>query len=280
MTHSNTCFHARVSGMLVALFGVSVAVAQSAPSYAATITFNLFSNSPEAIVPTGVTDPIFGGGTPSSIFHSDYIGTSLLFEKGGVKLTIANPSSASGVSVSRSNQTLGSCLGGNRPTSIVTCGNAGTNPAPQISSIKLKFDKSVKLISTSGILRSFFAEIGTINPQVTSTWTSQTLTNGFTYENTIPTSPSAIFFTSSYGSTFSNNFTVSADTDIIVSSTFAEQLAGHVDYWAQTLEVEPVSAPAPPVPGPLPLFGAATAFCWSRKIRKQIKQSQTLEYLE
>jgi hypothetical protein len=129
-------------------------------------------------------------------------------------------------------------------------------------------------------LRSFFAEIGTINPQVTSTWTSQTLTNDFTYENTIPTSPSAIFFTSSYASTFSNNFTVPADTDIIVSSTFAGQLAGHVDYWAQTLEVEPVSAPAPPVPGPLPLFGAATAFGWSRKIRKQIKQSQTLEYLE
>ena len=280
MAPSIARFHASIGGMLVTLFGVSVAGAQSAPAHAATITFNLFSNSPEAIVPLGITDPIFGEGTPSSMFHADYVGPSLLFEKGGVKLTIANPSWASGSSVSRSNQTLGACLGGDRPNSIVVCGNEGTNPSPQISSIKLKFDKSVKLISTSGILRSFFAEIGTINPQVTSTWTSQTLTNGFTYENTIPTSPSAIFFTSSYGSTFSNNFTVSADTDIIVSSTFAEQLAGHVDYWAQTLEVEPVSAPAPPVPGPLPLFGAATAFGWSRKIRKQIKQSQTLEYLE
>jgi hypothetical protein len=169
MTPANARFHAPVGGMLVALFGVSVAVAQSAPSYAATITFILFSNSPEANVPLGITDPIFGEGPPSSIFNADYIGPSLLFEKGGVKLTIANPSWASGSSVSRSNQTLGACLGGDRPNSIVVCGNEGTNTSPQISSIKLKFDKSVKLINTSGILRSFFAEIGTTDSQVTST---------------------------------------------------------------------------------------------------------------
>jgi MYXO-CTERM domain-containing protein len=127
------------------------------------------------------------------------------------------------------------------------------------------------LISTSGILRSFFAEIGTTDPQVTSTWTSQAFTSDFTYENTIPTSPSTMYFTNPYASTFDDGFTVSADTAIIVTSTFA----GGVDYWAQTLKVEPVPAPAP-----LPLFGAAAAFGWSRRIRKQIKQSQTLKYLE
>jgi MYXO-CTERM domain-containing protein len=78
-------------------------------------------------------------------------------------------------------------------------------------------------------------------------------------------------FTNPYASTFDDGFTVSADTAIIVTSTFA----GGVDYWAQTLKVEPVPAPAP-----LPLFGAAAAFGWSRRIRKQIKQSQTLKYLE
>ncbi len=275
MAPSIARFHAPIGGMLVTLFGVSVAGAQSAPAHAATITFNLFSNSPEAIVPLGITDPIFGEGTPSSMFHADYIGPSLLFEKGGVKLTIANPSWASGSSVSRSNQTLGACLGGDRPNSIVVCGNEGTNPSPQISSIKLKFDKSVKLISTSGILRSFFAEIGTTDPQVTSTWTSQAFTSDFTYENTIPTSLSTMYFTNPYASTFDDGFTVSADAEIIVTSAFA----GGVDYWAQTLKVEPVPAPAP-APGPLPLFGAAAAFGWSRRIRKQIKQSQTLKYLE
>jgi MYXO-CTERM domain-containing protein len=266
MAPSIARFHATIGGMLLALFGASVAVAQSAPAYAATITFNLFSNSPEAIVPLGITDPIFGEGAPSSIFHADYIGPSLLFEKGGVKLTIANPSWASGSSVSRSNQTLGTCLGGDRPNSIVVCGNEGTNPSPQIASIKLKFDKSVKLISTSGILRSFFAEIGATDPQVTSTWTSQALTSDFTYRNTIPASPSAIKFTNPYTSTFNDDFIVSADIEIVVSSNFA----GNVDYWAQTLKVEPVPAPAP-APGPLPLFGAAAAFGWSRRIRKQIK---------
>jgi len=40
---------------------------------------------------------------------------------------------------------------------------------------------------------------------------------------------------------------------------------------------EPAAAPAP---APLPLFGAAAAFGWSRRIRKQIKQSQTLKNLE
>jgi hypothetical protein len=273
MAPSIARFHAPIGGMLVTLFGVSVAVAQSAPAYAATITFNLFSNSPEAIVPPGITDPIFGEGTPSLIFQADYIGPSLLFEKGGVKLTIANPSWASGSSVSRSNQTLGTCLGGDRPNSIVVCGNEGTNTSPQIASIKLKFDKSVKLISTSGILRSFFAEIGATDPQVTSTWTSQAFTSDFTYENTIPTSPSTIYFTNPYASTFNDDFIVSADIEIVVTSTFA----GNVDYWAQTLKVEPVPAPAPAAPGPLPFFGAATAFGWSRRIRKQIKQSQALK---
>lgn len=268
-------FHAPIGGMLLALFGVSVAVAQSAPAYAATITFNLFSNSPEAIVPLGITDPIFGEGTPSLVFQTDYIGPSLLFEKGGVRLIISNPSWAFGSSVSRSNQTLGTCLGGDRPNSIVVCGNEGTNPSPQIASIKLKFDKSVKLISTSGILRSFFAEIGATDPQVTSTWTSQALSSDFTYENTIPTSPSTMYFTNPYASTFNDDFIVSADIEIVVTSTFA----GNVDYWAQTIKVEPVPAPAP-APGPLPLFGAAAAFGWSRRMRKQIKQSQALKYLE
>ena len=82
-----------------------------------------------------------------------------------------------------------------------------------------------------------------------------------------------MYFTNPYASTFNDGFTVSADTEIIVTSTFV----GSVDYWAQTLKVEPVPAPAP---GPLPLFGAAAAFGWSRRIRKQIKQSQTLKYLE
>jgi len=259
--------------MLVALLGGSVALAQAAPSLAAPILFDLRSGSPDVYMPSGQMDPIFGGGTPSPIFSTDYIGPSLSFKKGGVKLTISNPLGVAGAaSVSRSNPTLGTCLGGNRPTSIVTCGNEGEDASPQISSIRLKFDKTVKLISTSGVLRSFFDEIGTADPVVESTWTSQSSTDSFLYENTIPTQGSGSF-TNSYASMFSN-FIVSADTEIVVSSMFSDKnrtSPGNLDYWAQTLEVEAV-----PAPGPLPLFGAAMAFSWTRRIRKRINQPKTL----
>jgi hypothetical protein len=36
--------------------------------------------------------------------------------------------------------------------------------------------------------------------------------------------------------------------------------------------LSPVSAPSSaPVPGPIPLFGAAAAFSWSRQLRRRIK---------
>jgi len=83
------------------------------------------------------------------------------------------------------------------------------------------------------------------------------LTVDFTYENTIPASSSTLNFANPDAFTFKNDFTVSADTEVIVTSTFT----GDLDYWVQTLKIEAV-------PAPLPLFGAATAFGWSRRIRK------------
>ena len=40
---------------------------------------------------------------------------------------------------------------------------------------------------------------------------------------------------------------------------------------ANSLVFTPVSSPAAPVPGPLPLFGAAAAFGWSRQLRRRLK---------
>jgi len=40
---------------------------------------------------------------------------------------------------------------------------------------------------------------------------------------------------------------------------------------ANAVVFTPVSSPAAPVPGPLPLFGAAAAFGWSRQLRRRIK---------
>jgi hypothetical protein len=70
-------------------------------------------------------------------------------------------------------------------------------------------------------------------------------------------SSSTIKFANPYTFTFNNDFTVSADAEVIVTSTFTRDL----DYWVQTLKIEAV-------PGPLPLFGAATAIGWSRRICK------------
>jgi hypothetical protein len=39
------------------------------------------------------------------------------------------------------------------------------------------------------------------------------------------------------------------------------------------LSITPLTSAAAPVPGPLPVFGAAAAFGNSRKLRKQIKGS-------
>ncbi len=38
-----------------------------------------------------------------------------------------------------------------------------------------------------------------------------------------------------------------------------------------TLQFTPISSPAAPAPSPLPLFGAAAAFGWSRQLRRRIK---------
>jgi hypothetical protein len=40
---------------------------------------------------------------------------------------------------------------------------------------------------------------------------------------------------------------------------------------ANTLQFSPTSSPAAPAPSPLPLFGAAAAFGWSRQLRRRIK---------
>jgi hypothetical protein len=40
-----------------------------------------------------------------------------------------------------------------------------------------------------------------------------------------------------------------------------------------SLVFTPASSPTAPVPGPLPLFGAAAAFGWSRQLRRRIKTS-------
>jgi hypothetical protein len=91
------------------------------------------------------------------------------------------------------------------------------------------------------------------------------------------------------GLTFSIDNTYSNNTEIISSATFnAQSLAGlgiTATGLIGTWQVDGVSGPdgqinvvvgAPAVasvPGPLPLFGAAAAFGWSRSLRRRISTS-------
>jgi hypothetical protein len=93
------------------------------------------------------------------------------------------------------------------------------------------------------------------------------------------------------GNQFSIDNTYSNNTEIISSATFnAQSLAGlgiTATGLIGTWQVDGVSGPdgqinvvvgAPAVasvPGPLPLFGAAAAFGWSRKLRRRVNAACT-----
>ncbi len=65
------------------------------------------------------------------------------------------------------------------------------------------------------------------------------------------------------------NYTSSLPT----SETFTDTLSDVTGNGIQTVQASfgVVDAPTPPVPGPLPIFGAAAAFGFSRKVRNRIK---------
>jgi hypothetical protein len=78
-------------------------------------------------------------------------------------------------------------------------------------------------------------------------------------------------------------FAFQAKTNVLYKFLCVSVCSGQpgIDYAAQTstgpnepqvwAQATPLAPPAAPVPGPLPLFGAAAAFGFSRKLRKRIK---------
>jgi hypothetical protein len=57
------------------------------------------------------------------------------------------------------------------------------------------------------------------------------------------------------------------------SDTFTATLSNITGNGIQTVQstYEVINAPTPAVPGPLPIFGAAAAFGFSRKVRNRLK---------
>jgi hypothetical protein len=237
------------AGVSAASISISVS-----PVAAASISVNTKAGSADAV--NSITDAVFGTGTPAS--GLSIFGPTFSFQKGGVTLTFSNPRKDASAEVSRSTSSLGTCLGGSRSgADVAVCGN---DPAsiPQLNNIELSFNQAVRVLSTSGIVRG-----PTAGANVQSTWTSNLSTNTFNYTRGAGAS------VQSFSSSFTNFFAL-ANTPITISSNFA----GDLDYWMQSLEFETVNPDE--VPAPLPLFGAASAFVWSRRVRRRIKASEKL----
>ena len=115
------------------------------------------------------------------------------------------------------------------------------------SSYTMTFDQPVKLISYN-IYYTQFAGI-------TTTY-SQNLLQSIQANN----STAGLIF-------FNNQFTAQPNVPISVNSTNSS--TANSLYQIKTFTVEKVD----PVPGPLPLAGAAAAFSWSRRLRGRIRRT-------
>ena len=257
--------HRRSAVVLVAAALGSVATfAVSSPAQA--LTISTFSDSTDAVTPQA--DAIFGSGTPAISDPMIYLGpdSSFAFKNSGIKVTFSDPKKSSTPAVSRSNKTLGTCLGGQRPATVAVCGNP-TGPSPQINKITLTFDKAVKLLSTSGVMRSVVGDYPGDN-KLTSFWQTSGSSAMFDAINPSNSGTNGTAYTKQFDFMF-NNFIVQANDPVTIQSSFPQ---GYMDYWMQNLQFEAV-----PAPGPLPLFGVGTAFACSRRIRRRCKAARRIE---
>jgi hypothetical protein len=253
------------SSTLTCLAVSSVAcLAVSSPARAGLVIFDTFSNSADS--PAQTLDSIFGSGDPVSGLTKS--GTSFEFRDSGIQVTFSDPQEFSTDRVSRTNSTLGICLGGNRLASVAVCGNSPSSQ-PQLNKIALKFNKAVELVSTSGVMRSVAGD-NQGDARISSIWETVGSSATFSYSNP-PSNIGNPFYTNPYSSTFSK-FIVAANTPLTVTTNF--QTGEYVDYWMQNLQVQAVEAS---VPAPLPLLGAGSAFAFTRRIRRRINAARPKE---
>jgi len=253
------------SGTLTSIAIASAACfAVSSPARAGIVSFDTYSNSADS--PAQTLDSIFGAGNPAT--GMDKYGTNFEFRDSGIQVTFSDPQELTNAVVSRSNNSLGTCLGGSRQASVAVCGNTPENP-PQLNKITLKFNQAVELISTSGVLRGVPGD-NSGDAHVTSIWDTLGSSATFNYANP-PSTSSNLFYTTPYSSTFSK-FIVAANTPLTITTEF--QPGQYVDYWMQNLTVQTTE---PGVPAPLPLLGAGSAFAFARRIRRRINAARPNE---
>jgi hypothetical protein len=155
----------------------------------------------------------------------------------GLTFTLSNPSSG----YFRSSVPKGFCLYG-----VGECDNTTTG-AP-LTSFEGTFDQTVQLISYTISVASF------TGPEPTLSFSSAGLSS-------VETGP----FIAGTTRNFANPFIVPAGSTINYTATGGGD--GSIRLSAFTVETDPV-----PVPGPLPVLGAAGALAWSRRLRSRIRQ--------
>jgi hypothetical protein len=165
------------------------------------------------------------------------------------------------------NNTLGTCLGGQRPASVAVCGNDPNGPTPELNKITLTFNKAVKLLSAAGETRSVVGDTMGDNI-ISSVWTTAGSFASFIATNSDNTMTPGDVTLNPFNFMFSN-FIAQANIPVTVETSFTQ---GKLDYWVQNLKVE-----AAHVPGPLPLLGVGTAFAYSRRIRRRCKAASRIE---
>jgi hypothetical protein len=251
--------------LVAAALGSVATLSVSSPAQA--LTVSTFSNSADAVTPQA--DAVFGLGPAGDSLSK--VGTSFAFQnqQSGIQVTFSNPLNPTGDAVSRSDDNLGTCLGGQRPATVAVCGNppGEPNPRPELNKITLTFNKAVKLLSTSGVMRSVVGDYDGDN-KLSSFWQTSGSSAVFEAINLKNSSPDGTVYTNQFDFMF-NNFIVQANTPVTVESTFTQ---GSMDYWMRNLQFQAV-----PAPGPLPLLGVGTAFACSRRIRRRCKAARQIE---
>lgn len=155
----------------------------------------------------------------------------------GLTFTLTNPSSG----YFRSSVPKGFCLYG-----VGECDNSTTGDP--LTSFEGTFDRTVQLISYTISVASF------TGPEPSLSFSSVGLSS-------VETAP----FIAGTTRNFSNPFIVPAGSSINYTASGGGE--GSIRLSAFTVETDPV-----PVPGPLPVLGAATALAWSRRVRGRIRQ--------
>ncbi len=176
---------------------------------------------------------------------------SFTFSSGGINLTI---NTVPPTALSNSNN-RGICAF----SDLAGCGDTSNPKGTILDGLTFSFDTPVELISYDITRVRVNPGVPPATVSYTPTWSSASGSQSFARTQTFTSSPNVdnppgiTFAPGLFGTTFTNTTAFSTQDALF-------------EYRINNLRVDRYTPPAS-VPGPLPIFAAATAFGWSRKLR-------------